>query len=68
MFFATAVAFLLLSFFIDNKEAKNTVRILGLTLIGAMFIFNLFKSSFGHKPTLQEIEDAVFGKESKKAV
>jgi uncharacterized membrane protein YwaF len=58
-----ALALLLTSFFIRNNETQKLVRLMGFGLLLATLIFRLFKGEFGYKPTREEIEEKMFGKD-----
>lgn len=56
---AAGLVCLIISFLIQDNEARNLMRIIGLSLIGAIVLFRLFKSNLGYKPTLKELEDKI---------
>ena len=58
-----AIVLLAVSFFINEKELQNLIRISGIGLVLAIILFRLFRKKFGYKPTREEIEERVFGKD-----
>lgn len=61
LFVAAALCFVL-RFCVGDEELDKILMIVGGALIAAAVIARLSKSTFGHKPTLKEIEEKQFGK------
>lgn len=62
----SAILLLCLSFFIDDKDIKFILLIVGVALFIGIFIARAFKGNFGYKPTVEEIEEIQFGNTNKK--
>lgn len=61
---AAAGLLLLLSFFITNVEGKRLVRVIGYVLVVAGILSKAFSGKFDYKPTREELEERMFGKEN----
>ena len=59
---AAIVLLLVLSFFTGDKDLKFTLYSVSTALLATIFIAVIFKSSFGNKKTLDEIEESQFWK------
>jgi hypothetical protein len=57
-----ALVLLCTSFFIQEEESQHLVRIIGSGFLLGAVLYNLFKSEFGYKPTREEVEENIFGK------
>ena len=65
MLIAVLVLFCL-SFFIDDKDIKFILFTIGTALFIGIFIAKAFKSNFGYKSSIEEIEKIQFGDKNKK--
>ena len=63
---SAAALLLAASLFLKAGESRNLTRWLGFGLLGATGLFFLFKSSFGNKPTREEMEERTFGNKAGK--
>jgi hypothetical protein len=57
-----ALTLLVMSFFINNDETQRLVRTIGFGFILSVILFRLFRGEFGYKPTREELEENMFGK------
>ena len=57
-----AMVLLTTSFFVRNAETTKLLRLISFALLLGNIIYLLFQGSFGYKPTREEMEEKLFGK------